>query len=295
MGEPKNKLNNLSGKDWVKSTKSWFSLDTEKKDYPHDLSKSWIVVDGKKKDIPKEVDEHPATFPPELIEKFIKFFTKEGDNILDPFLGIGSTLIACYNTSRNGYGIELNKKYAKYSNNRIKKLLSQDKLVGNKSTLKVFNKDSLDIDKINLPEIDFVITSPPYWNMLHKSRGNIISSQKIRDIEGLDTIYGKNSKDFGNIKSCNDYLNNMYNLFSKVYSKLKEGAYLVIIMQNIRDKSGDMVPVAWDLAKKLSDKYRLMQEYIWCQDQKFLGCWGYPSEYVSNVHHHYCLVFQKRK
>ena len=36
-------------------------------------------------------------------------------------------------------------------------------------------------------------------------------------------------------------------------------------------------------------------EKIWCQDNKKLGIWGYPSEFVSNVHHHYCLIFKKPK
>lgn len=288
-----NKLNELSGKDWVKSTKSWFALDVEKKNYPHNLSKSWIVVDGKRKDIPKEVEDHPATFPPELVEKFILFFTKKGQNILDPFVGVGSTLVACYNTDRNGYGIELNEKYSKYAKKRINDLTT-GKLINKDLILEVVNKDALEIDKIELPEIDFVITSPPYWDMLRKSRGNIKSSQKQREEKGLDTIYSNHKEDFGNISRYEEYLDKMNELFTKIHSKLRKGAYIVIIAQNVRVSSGEMRPVAWDLANKLSKTYRLMQEYIWCQDQKFLGCWGYPSTYVSNVHHHHCLVLQKR-
>ena len=57
--------------------------------------------------------------------------------------------------------------------------------------------------------------------------------------------------------------------------------------------NGDMLPIAWDIARVLSPTYRLRQERIWVQDQKMLGIWGYPTTYVSNVHHHYCLVFRK--
>lgn len=292
----KNRLNNLSGKEWVKGTKSWFTIDVSKKDYPTDVKESsWLVVDGRKKDISEEVEGHPATFPPELIEKFIRFFTKECQNVLDPFLGTGNTLRACYNTKRNCYGIELNDKYFEYAKKRGEEILSQSRLTDEDIELSVIHDDAMNIDEISIPEIDFVITSPPYWNMLHKSRGNIKSTQKRRKEKGLDTIYGDDVRDFGNIESYPIYLDKIESLFKKIHGKLKKGGHIVIIVQNIRDDNGDMIPVAWDIGKALSKQYRLMQEYIWCQDQKFLGCWGYPSEYVSNVHHHYCLVFQKRK
>ncbi len=287
---PNNKLNDLTGKDWVKSTKSWFTLDNS---ISHNLDKSWLIVDGKKEEFSTAIEEHPASFPPKLIEKFILFFTKNGGNVLDPFLGIGSTLEACYNADRNGYGIELNKKYSDYSKQRVKNLL-HGKLIRKEIKLEVFNDDCLNIDKLNLPEIDFCITSPPYWNMLKTSRGNIKSTLKQRVEKGLDEYYSKDPRDAGNIDSYNHYLEFLNKLFDKIYNILKDGAYVVIILQNIRTKEGDMVPVAWDVAKKLSSNYVLQQEFIWCQSQKFLGCWGYPSAYVSNVHHHYCIVLKKR-
>ena len=76
---------------------------------------------------------------------------------------------------------------------------------------------------------------------------------------------------------------------------LSDGAYLAIVAQNMRDVDGIMRPIAWDLARRLSNTYELKQEQIWCQDNKRLGCWGFPTTYVSNVHHHYCLVLQKAK
>lgn len=287
----KNLINDLDGREWVKSTKSWFTLDNS---VSKDLDKSWIVVNGKKDEFTKEIEDHPASFPPKLIEKFILFFTKDRQKVLDPFLGIGSTLEACYNTNRNGIGIELNKKYADYSKKRVKNLLKGG-LTKKELNLQVINDDCLNIDKYNLSNIDFCITSPPYWNMLRTSRGNVKSTLKRRVEKGHDEYYSNDPRDAGNIADYGEYLNFLNNLFEKVYTALKGGAYLVIILQNIRTKEGKMLPVAWDVAKKLSDKYILQQEFIWCQSQKFLGCWGYPSTYVSNVHHHYCLVLQKPK
>lgn len=286
-----NTLNELSGKDWVKSTKSWFTLDNSTS---KDLSKSWVVVNGKREDFTKEIENHPASFPPELIEKFILFFTKQGGKVLDPFLGIGSTLEACYNTDRHGVGIELNKKYADFSKKRVKKLLT-GKLIPKESRLEVINDDCLNIDKYNLNDIDFCITSPPYWNMLRTSRGGVKSALKRHAEKGFDQYYSEDSRDAGNIESYNEYIHFLKNLYDKIYNILKEGAYIVIILQNVRTKEGKMIPVAWDVARELSDKYILQQEFVWCQSQKFLGCWGYPSTYVSNVHHHYCVVLQKPK
>ena len=48
----------------------------------------------------------------------------------------------------------------------------------------------------------------------------------------------------------------------------------------------------WDLARALSATYAFKGERLWVQDNKRLGCWGWPSEFVTNVHHHYCLVFK---
>lgn len=55
--------------------------------------------------------KHPTQKPLKLIEEFIKLFTKEGDVILDPFAGSGTTGIACKNTGRNYILIEKEQKY----------------------------------------------------------------------------------------------------------------------------------------------------------------------------------------
>jgi len=64
---------------------------------------------------------HPAPFPVELPKRCIKLFSFVGDTILDPFLGSGSTLIACLETNRSGIGVEINQNYCKLSKNRLEK------------------------------------------------------------------------------------------------------------------------------------------------------------------------------
>ncbi len=62
---------------------------------------------------------HPAPFPVELPKRCIKLFTFIGDIVLDPFLGSGSTLIACALTNRKGIGVEIDKNYCEIAKIRI--------------------------------------------------------------------------------------------------------------------------------------------------------------------------------
>ncbi len=64
---------------------------------------------------------HSATFPKELPLWFIKLFTKKGDIVLDPFIGSGTTAIACVELQRHYIGIELNEEYYQLAKNRVMK------------------------------------------------------------------------------------------------------------------------------------------------------------------------------
>ena len=64
---------------------------------------------------------HPTQKPISLIERFIRLSSKENDLIFDPFMGSGSTGVACVNTNRNFIGIEKDDKYFKIAEDRINK------------------------------------------------------------------------------------------------------------------------------------------------------------------------------
>ena len=281
----RNTLNDLSGKQWIQHTKSW------------------MVVDGKPGSVTKEIKDHPASFPPSLAEFFISYFTKRGQWVMDPFMGIGSTVEACFTTQRNCFGTELNPKYCEFAQSRISKILQKDKKrkdnMPKDLQWNIFNSDARTATTLweekKTPPIDFLITSPPYWNMLKKSRGGVKSALKQRVEEGFDETYGDSIHDYGNIDDLNKYLAQLTDLFVSFKPMLKPKAYLMVILQNCRPKDGEMRPIAWDFANHMKNHFILRQEFIWCQDQKFAGIWGYPTTYVSNVHHHYCLVFQNRE
>ncbi len=270
----RNSLNDLTGTEWLRHTKSWF------------------ILDGRAADIDGEIDNHPGSFPPELATFFIEFFTKSGGMVLDPFMGIGSTLAAAASLQRNCIGFELNPQYAKYAQERGEKSNSMG------LSLNVHAEDARKIPELWAREqyqsVNLCITSPPYWNILGTSRGGVESMQKQRKKQGLDTVYSADARDLGNIAEYKDYVATLVKIFADLNPLLAEKAYIVIVLQNCRPKDGIMKPLAWEIARELSKTYLLRQEFIWLQDQKFLGIWGYPTTYVSNVHHHYCLVLQKK-
>lgn len=72
---------------------------------------SWHIIKKAGNIISK--NPHPAFYPTALVERGIDLFTQEGDTILDPFLGIGSSMVAAFNKKRNCYGFEVNSEYIK--------------------------------------------------------------------------------------------------------------------------------------------------------------------------------------
>lgn len=269
----KNKLNNLTGKEWIKFSKSWFIHR------PIRRKNNEIL--------------HPAKFPESLVKEFIRFFTKENQWVLDPFLGTGSTLIAAGELNRNAVGIELSQKYFKIAEERIRaKNFSKNIIPLLGSSLKTDKLlDNIDLNNI---KFDYVITSPPYWNQLERSS----IRQKSRKEKGLDTQYSFDKEDLGNIKSYEEFIENQAKIFDKVYDLVNNKGYLTIITNNIYYKS-KLYPLAFDtavsLTKRGSKSWVLKDEKIWLQDDKPLIALGINNAWVGNRHHQYCLIFRKEE
>jgi adenine-specific DNA-methyltransferase len=81
---------------------------------PGDL---WVIPNVKSNHIEKT--EHPCQFPVELIERLVLSMTNEGDWVLDPFLGTGTSIIAAIRHNRRGAGAEVVPKYLELAKNRI--------------------------------------------------------------------------------------------------------------------------------------------------------------------------------
>lgn len=66
-------------------------------------------------------NDHPAVYPLYIIQELIKLLTDKGDVVLDPFAGSGTTCIAAQNLNRKYIGIEINERYIKIAEERLRK------------------------------------------------------------------------------------------------------------------------------------------------------------------------------
>jgi DNA modification methylase len=266
------RLNDLAGSDWVRFTKSWFIANPPRRSASE--------------------KSHPAKFPEELCEGFVRFFTRRGMWILDPFAGTGSALVAAVRHQRNAVGIEINPTFAALAAERTRSACS----TGTESRVVVGDaRDLASIwDQEKMPAVQLVLTSPPYWDMLGKSRGGSRSAQRHRASEGLATTYSQDPRDLANIHDYREFLATTVDALRATGSVLEAGRYLVVVAQNLRDVDGTLRTLAWDIARALDrPPFEFQGERVWCQDSKPLGIWGFPSTFVPNYHHHYCLIFRR--
>jgi len=271
-----NKLNDMTGKEWIKFTKSWFIHRPKRRNEVETL--------------------HPAKYPESLVQEFIEFFSKKGQWIFEPFSGTGSTIVAAQNCNRNSVGIEITKKYAEIANRRVAannalnfENVIADIIVGN-------SVDAYEIVKNKYPAVvergfDFCITSPPYWNQLKRNS----MRQAKRKLDGLDTVYSLDKHDIGNEDDYHQFLSLQKTIFNNVFKLLKNKAYLCVITNNIYTDSR-LYPLAFDTFNSLTSgecAFVGKDEKIWLQDDKALANLGINNAYVGNRHHQYCLIFRK--
>lgn len=264
-----NRLNDLSNKEWLKFQKSWFMHNPPPRR--------------------KDVLRHPGKFPETLVQEFIEFFTKQGQTVLDPMAGTGSTLVAALRAGRHSYGVELNPEYADIA----RQVVQDERAVLGESagdlTAEMITGDAHQIGDFGLPPVDYLITSPPYWDMLHASGAE--GQRARRANKALDVVYSHAPGDLGNIENYDRFLDALVVIYASLQPLLREQAYLTIIVKNVK-KKGRIYPLAWDLARRLGEVYTLKDERIWCQDNQRLAPYGMGNAWVSNTFHHYCLQFR---
>ena len=113
----------LYKKKWKKTHKG--KSDVIKKDFIEWTNGVWNFNGESKNRV-----GHPAPFPIELPRRCIKLFSYVEDTVLDPFLGSGTTLLACLETGRTGIGVEINKNYCDIAVKRLKEFgIEQKKLI----------------------------------------------------------------------------------------------------------------------------------------------------------------------
>jgi len=265
MPDPKNRLNDLEAKRWLQFQKSWFVHNPPPRE--------------------RGVLLHPAKFPETMIQEFVEFFTKPGMTVLDPMCGTGSVLVACAQCGRSSVGVELLEKYARIAEHRAKQAYARVEGVEGQ----VITADARRLDRLGIGQVDYCITSPPYWDMLNRKG---YETQARRRREGLDVAYSEHPDDLGNEQDYRRFLNQLVAIYRQVGDLLRPGGYLTIIAKNVK-KGGRNYPLAWDLGRRVGRYLALKDEKIWCQDNQKLAPYGYRYSWVSNTMHHYCLNFRK--
>jgi DNA modification methylase len=255
------------------------------------FQKSWFIHNPPPRRT--TVLRHPAKFPETLAAEFIEFFTKQGQIVLDPMVGTGSTLAAALRLGRHSYGIELNPTYADLA----RQVIEQERLaLGHTAPAVealVIQGDAAEAgllaEKHHIPLVDYVLTSPPYWDMLRAS--GALTQKKRRDSIAFDVYYSDDPADLGNIEDYDQFLERLAEIYAGLKPLLQPRAYLTIIVKNVK-KRGKIYPLAWDLAREVGRIYTLKDERIWCQDDIRLSPFGLGNAWVSNTFHHYCLQFR---
>ena len=278
--DKRNKLNNLTGKDWLPETKSFF--------YQKGLGANHPEAQIEKL--------HPAPYSFQDIGHLVRFFTKKGMRVLDPFGGVGSTAKACEVDGRVCTSIELSPKWHNLSIQRLETEVGE----GTSKHHDFINGDSCEI-LLTLPDdsFDFIVTSPPYWGILHKLDQKVI---KNRVENNLETKYSEDEKDLGNVDSYDRFLDILTNkVFLQCARVLRSGKYMAIVVSDFRDKT-DFISFHSDLIYRLNKAYipnggilKLQGTKILLQNHKSLLPYGYPFAYVENIHHQYILIFRKEK
>lgn len=277
----RNKLNDLTGSQWLPETKSFFFQKGLGANHPHAQIER----------------QHPAPFSFQDVEHLITFFTKRGMTVLDPFGGVGSTAKACELEGRRCVSIELQAKWHNLAQERLEKEVG----VGTSAKHRFINADArIALKELEENSIDFVITSPPYWSILNKKADHKVLKERVA--QNLDTNYSENDpNDLANIASYEDFLKILTEeVFLPCIQALKENKYLAIIVSDFRD-AAEFISFHSDLIQSLKgravgkSKISLQGVKVLIQNHKTLLPYGYPFAYVENIHHQYVLIFRKEK
>lgn len=268
--DSRNKLNDLTGKEWLK------------------LTKSFILSEKCAAD--KDAYAHPAPFLIKDVEKMISLFTKKGMTVLDPFMGSGTTAIASCNLGRNAIGIDLNEEYRNLAYSRFK-----NNNIDTKHIDYILGDSLKEIDK--LQNVDYIITSPPYHNILKNNSKGLRKDMSEKGFRSGSRIgvdyYSDDENDLGNQETYEQFLDLLKKIMEKAYKKLNTGKYCSIIISDFTvDKKevcvqGDIVRIMQEIG------FEFVGTIILLQDNKPLYPFGYPYAFKINHHHQNIINFRK--
>jgi len=254
-----NHINCLTAKEWLKSQLGVWQFFYEGRDI-------------------RDKSLHPATFPIALAKKVISLFTHEGELVLDPFVGSGTTLVAAQDLNRNATGFDLQEKYIDLC---VKRLATNN--LFNRAQQTAIQDDARNISDYLQPEtVSLIITSPPYSNLLNRKRKN--KSRRERNNEQLGKIeqYSQDPRDLGTMP-LDAYTQVMGDIFERLLPLLKPKAHCVI---NVPDMwwENERITIHVSLIQELRKRgYELRNTIIWDRTNivNRIGIFGWPSNYIT--------------
>ena len=324
--DPRNRMNELTNREWLIETKSFWRSDAEddlpewfKPDLLEQFGRFLVEEHGEERasemvgqlfrsvlwsQAPprdKLKATHPATFSERDIARLIRFFTKSGQHILDPFVGSGSTLLACAETDRVGIGIELIEQWLEVTTGRLDaaeieyEVTQPDgeiDIAGSAKHVLIHGDSRASLEALPDECIDFIVTSPPYWRILRK---NGDKTEQERTSKGLPTHYSESDADLGNIEDYQEFLGRLGDVFEECARLLRVKQYMCVVVADFRHGPQFHLYHA-DIARLIEERNEALQLKgltVLVQDSKNLYPLGIPYCFVGNIHHQFVLIFQK--
>jgi DNA modification methylase len=258
---PDNKINCLTAKEWIQSQVAIWEFYYSGRDV-------------------RDKNVHPAVFPVALPTKCIQLFTHEGELVLDPFVGIGTTLLAAQDTNRNAVGFDLKKEYVDFCRER----LGQSRLVGSTRQLAI-QDDAKNISQYLRPEtVSLCVTSPPYANMLNRPRKNKSIRGNLRNNEHYLTVqqYSNDPRDLGTM-DARKYADAIGEIYAGILPAMKSKAHCVINLTDLWWENKRILVHVYVIEAMQRAGYELRNIIIW--DRRNLvnrvGIFGWPNNYIT--------------
>jgi DNA modification methylase len=263
-------LNCLTAKDWLKNQVGVWEFFYEKRDI-------------------RDKDVHPATFPISLAKRVIELFSHEGELVLDPFVGSGTTLLAAQDLNRNSVGFDLLEKYITLSAKRL-----QTERLLFKAHQVAIQDDARNIsDYLDKSSVKLLFTSPPYANLLNRKRKN--KSRRDRGNYQLGRVeqYSQDPRDLGTLE-LDRYAKEMGDIFEDLLPLLVPRGHCVV---NVPDMwwQDTRITIHVSLVEELRRRgYELRNIIIWDRTNivNRMGIFGWPSNFITmGVTFEYLLDF----
>ena len=266
---PRNRLNDLTGREWV-----YWSKSVINKPYPPNLQH-------------KLRSSHGGQKPPDLCGDLIDVFTKPGQWVLDPFAGVGGTLLGAALRDRNAVGIEINPQWIRIYREvcALEEIPEQCLICGDSRSVL---QDLAGEGQV----FDLVLTDVPYWQM-DRARRSKGSYKRV----GERSTEARQSKltEFNatGYRSKEQWLDQMKLIFARASVLLKARGYVVVFIGDMYN-GGRYHFLSSDLARVLTELALVPKaNLIWYDVSKSLHIYGYQYEYIPSMIHQNILVFRK--